>query len=297
MRLFRTFEEVQAFEDANWPVRLAAESPIAASERWPIHCLVCERDVEAAVNIGALFGDAPNLREGIVCPVCGMGNRNRLMAQLVHDLAPIAQFRKVAVFEPRSVYTAMLEKAGYEVAHSAFLPGTNAAEHQDMTATTYRDGQFDLAVHNDVLEHIPDTRAALRDNHRILRPGGKLIFTCPIFAIRSTIVRARMGEDGQVEHILEPEIHGDPLAADGVLAFYNMGIDLLEAVREAGFADVGLAVWYDPALGFTTNNHPLKNAADGSAVGNMLPAVVVATKEPAGRWLNSLFAGSRRRGA
>jgi SAM-dependent methyltransferase len=295
LRLFSTFEQVHAFEDALWPARVALETAIAASDHWPIICPVCELSVQSGVNIGAWFGSAPNLREGMGCPHCGLSNRNRLMATLIRDLAPVATFPDAAVFEPHSPFTAALIRAGYQIEHSAFLPSTDAAEHQDMTATTYRAGQFDLAVHNDVLEHIPDFHAALRENHRIVRPGGKLIFTCPIFAIRNTIVRARLLADGQVEHILEPEIHGDPLAADGVLAFYNFGFDLVAAVRDAGFVDAALAVWYDPAFGFTTNNHPVKNVEDGSAVGNMLPAAIVATKAaPRSGWLGSALAGLRR---
>jgi predicted metalloprotease with PDZ domain len=40
---------------------------------------------------------------------------------------------------------------------------------------------------------------------------------------------------GQVEHLLPPEIHGDPVAG-GVLCYYHFGWDLLDQARAAGFA-------------------------------------------------------------
>jgi SAM-dependent methyltransferase len=40
---------------------------------------------------------------------------------------------------------------------------------------------FDFAIASDVLEHLPDARAALRNWLQVLRPGGRLLVLCPAF--------------------------------------------------------------------------------------------------------------------
>jgi SAM-dependent methyltransferase len=43
--------------------------------------------------------------------------------------------------------------------------------------------QFDLVTAIDVLEHIPDDAAGLREIHRVLRPGGTVVITVPAFQV------------------------------------------------------------------------------------------------------------------
>lgn len=44
----------------------------------------------------------------------------------------------------------------------------------------FGDGSFDAVFCNDSINHLPDRAAVLRDWHRVLRPGGRLLFTDPI---------------------------------------------------------------------------------------------------------------------
>lgn len=43
----------------------------------------------------------------------------------------------------------------------------------------FEDGEFDLVVSFEVIEHVPDEKAALREIFRVLKPGGQFFFTIP----------------------------------------------------------------------------------------------------------------------
>ncbi len=45
----------------------------------------------------------------------------------------------------------------------------------------FDDGSFDLAVSFDVIEHLDNDRAALRELRRVVRPGGPLVVTVPAY--------------------------------------------------------------------------------------------------------------------
>jgi SAM-dependent methyltransferase len=115
------------------------------------------------------------------------------------------------------------------------LGGQGTLNEADITALRDPDASFDAIGCFDVLEHVPDYRAALREFARVLAPGGRLVLTIPFLETeQQTLVRARLRDDGSIEHLEPEEIHGDPVSG-GVLCFYHFGWDLLDALREAGF--------------------------------------------------------------
>jgi ubiquinone/menaquinone biosynthesis C-methylase UbiE len=52
---------------------------------------------------------------------------------------------------------------------------------------------FDVVIVNEVLEHVPDQEAALREIHRVLKPNGKFLLFCPnrlfLFETHGLIIR------------------------------------------------------------------------------------------------------------
>ncbi len=114
--------------------------------------------------------------------------------------------------------------------------------NEDITRLTYGDATFDLVLSSDTLEHVPDFPAALRETRRVLRPGGRHLFTVPIVASRPTTqARASIGPEGELVHHLPPLYHGRgagiyryvPVGAD-LLTFTEFGRDLVEHIRDVG---------------------------------------------------------------
>lgn len=247
-------------------------------------CHLCRRLVEFAIDGGPDFGPGhPNLREGLVCE-CGAKNRDRLMMLASRDL--LAGARHVVFFGALSGWARwarethgdrilFCEYLGEKADPGAIVPIDGLiVQNEDMTRMTLPDASTDLVLHQDVLEHIPDYRAGLRETLRVLRPGGQTIFTAPFFhALDQTFVRAAFNEAGELIHYAAPELHGDPLVPEGILAFYNFGWTLVDDLRAEGFSDVRLRMLYRPDLGIVSNGCP-------EPTGHMMPIVVAATKPP-----------------
>jgi SAM-dependent methyltransferase len=75
--------------------------------------------------------------------------------------------------------------------HEVLAHGYTGFSATEASAIPLPDGSFDFAVSICVLEHIPDLDAALREAHRLVVPGGRLLFTTPAPAFRGATLEAR----------------------------------------------------------------------------------------------------------
>ena len=64
-------------------------------------------------------------------------------------------------------------------AGDVLAPGGSATARGDATRLPFPDGTFDRIIAAEVLEHIPDDEAAIRELARVLRPGGTMAVTVP----------------------------------------------------------------------------------------------------------------------
>ena len=109
---------------------------------------------------------------------------------------------------------------------------------ENLLALSYPSNVFDVVFSNDVFEHVPDLDKALSEISRVLVPCGVLISTFPfLYRRESGLVKARL-VDGNLQFLLEPEYHGNPMRPDeGSLVFELPGWDILDRAKTAGFAD------------------------------------------------------------
>ena len=111
----------------------------------------------------------------------------------------------------------------------------NGIPCQDVQDLRFPSGTFDLVTSTEVFEHVPDDAKGFSEIHRVLKPGGLLVFTVPLTRNPVTVERARRFSDGRVEHLLPPEYHSDRLRGRGkILAYRNYGRDIVDRLRGAG---------------------------------------------------------------
>jgi SAM-dependent methyltransferase len=204
----------------------------------------------------------PWWRETVTCPSCRLNSRMRLSVHLLERHLTPGPASRIYLTEHTTALFSRLAKRFPQTVGSEFLrDGTvagrvNAARirHEDLTALTFGDASFQFVVSLEVLEHVPDYKAALRECARVLRPGGTLLLTAPFHGGEQNLVRARMGQHGEIEHIEPPEYHGDPLSPEGCLCFYHFGWELLDDLRSAGFRDVVGVMCWSRDLGYLGEN-------------------------------------------
>ncbi len=200
----------------------------------------------------------PNWRETLTCPVCGMNNRQRLVATLLREELEPSRNRAVYFMEQITPMFRWAETAfpqhriiGSEYLGDAFDGGQvrEGIRHEDMMNLSFPAESLDLIVSNDVFEHVPKPVRAFSECARTLRRGGTLLATVPFHEdYDESVTRARL-EDGGLHHVLPPEFHENPMSRKGSLVFTDFGWDLLTMARDAGFEDIHIAAYASGALG------------------------------------------------
>ncbi|AGX88396.1 class I SAM-dependent methyltransferase [Candidatus Symbiobacter mobilis] len=108
----------------------------------------------------------------------------------------------------------------------------------DMHALPYPDNTFDVVIHSDTLEHVPNPIHALAECRRVLKPEGTLCFTVPIVVGRMS--RSRIG--------LPHSYHGNATTvSEDLVVVTEFGADVWTYVIEAGFTEVTLHTLSYPA--------------------------------------------------
>ena len=213
----------------------------------PGECAVCRAPRTFSVDAAYASRDGrgklvPNWRERLVCAGCGLNNRMRASIEFIgwmglRSIDPLYVTEQVT-----SLFRAIASRfplcIGSEYLRDGTPPGRiNGANVrcEDVTRLSFPDSCVAGICSFDVLEHVPDYRAALAEFARVLRPGGALILSIPFDAnADQTLVRARVDGKGRIEHLLEPEYHGDPLSPEGALCFYHFGWSLLADLQGVG---------------------------------------------------------------
>lgn len=206
-------------------------------------CPVCGHKVNFS-------GFTSNLRESGICSDCGSFNRQRQMAATIRrrfqmrDDGPLVFPAGTVIYNTETtgaVHAALRAMPDYlssEYFGPEFAPGTMVGDrrHEDLQRLSFSDGCIDLVLSSDVLEHMPAPYIAHEEIFRVLRPGGRHIFTVPFIPSQGRDdVRAEL-INGEIVYRADQLFHGDPVRPDtGVLVWTIFGMEMLLKLSELRF--------------------------------------------------------------
>jgi hypothetical protein len=199
----------------------------------------------------------PNWREHLNCLECGLVNRVRASLHLLRQEFAPSPDDAIYVTEQITPTYAWLKRRFPNTQGSEYFVGKHRSGdlidgilHQDVQQMSFPDDVFDHILTFDVLEHVPDHGMALREFFRCLKPGGRLMVTVPFrWTSQTHQIRAELRSNGEIEHFMEPEYHGNPVDMEaGALCFRYFGWQLLDELREIGFTDAEVIFYWSEQL-------------------------------------------------
>jgi SAM-dependent methyltransferase len=230
-------------------------------------CFVCDKVVDFKMDIPTttVGGAKPallNWRERLNCPSCGLCNRARAAVHVLQREC-LPKRDDVIYMTEQTTRLYLIIKEDYPATIGSELLGgevpfgqTNAkgVRNESVTGLTFPDNSLDFILSVDVLEHVPAYRKGFAECLRCLKPGGMMLFSVPFIPKNeATLVRATVGANGSVTHLLPPEYHGDPINSAGCLCFYHFGWDILSSLRAAGFGKAEALLYWSSDFGYLGN--------------------------------------------
>ena len=254
-------------------------------------CLICGANVSFCVDQksggkrrGSQF--LPNWRERMVCPLCGMNNRQRLIATLVRQELNSKVGKNVYFMEQVTPLFSWAAKnfKGNQIVGSEYLGakydggasirnglralklfcrfrffeavkiGFTGIRHENIEVLSFPNNSLDLIVSNDVFEHVPNYLQGFQECCRVLRTGGVMIVAIPFHAERKESVCRASLINGKFQYIHPPTFHGNPVSKDGSLVFTDFGWDLIKEIKMQGFSDAYMSSFAAPEYGHLGNN-------------------------------------------
>lgn len=173
-------------------------------------------------------------QQGLQCTVCKSNLRSMTLASaILKELNINETFAEACVGNAalRDLQVLEINEAGNLSSYLSQLPGRFLASYPqyDMQHLAFSDASFDIVIHSDTLEHVPDGVRALRECGRVIAPGGFLAFTIPIIPDRLTRHR----------NASLPSYHGNEAdRKDDFIVYREYGGDFWREFFEAGFSNV-----------------------------------------------------------
>lgn len=183
-----------------------------------------------------------NRQQGRYCTECLANLRSIALAKAILESYHYNGTFKEFVRSPQALKLKVLEINEAAKLHEFLkeMPNHRIAKYPecDMQNMNYDSESWDMVIHSDTLEHVPDPIKAIRECKRILRYDGRLFFTIPIIVDRLSMSRCGMPKS----------YHGTDLTKDSDFAVCTeFGADYWKYIVQAGFSSLRLCVLDYPA--------------------------------------------------
>jgi len=206
-----------------------------------------------------------SIRENGLCPDCKASLRYRHQASIIlrnyssSPLQPFSQlvvepsFQKLFIYEPGIIgpfRNYFKDRTNYITSY--FWDGIksgcyhNGIRCENLEQLSFDDNTFDLIISSDIFEHIRKPYAAFGEIKRVLKPGGRHIFTIPMSWPLSRKTKFRVDTSGETDiPIAKPAYHGSPMDKKGSLVYTDFGLDLVKHLKSIGFLTDYSGVMYN----------------------------------------------------
>ena len=241
-------------------------------------------------------GGAVTKRPRALCPHCGSLERHRVLALVLEGLTPtLAAARIVLDVAPVPVLSRLLARD----TGGLYLPididpaadSRRVMMQADLTRIPLPDDSVDVIMCTQVLEHVPDDLAAMREIRRVLSPNGIAFVNIPFRPGTvtdedpSAPVEERIRRFGQADHVrFYGDDFDDRLRAAGLGFVHTTGPELVgpELAQRIGLVDplgkVGAELMVGEGMSFGAvfwiGHLPMAHTAKRAPEGARLPSTI-----------------------
>lgn len=233
--------------------------------RFPGFCLVCGKPTIFSIRDS-------NFRESCDCRRCRAFNRQRQIAAVIcrgagaqgryRSLARLARDDRLAIYNTESsgaIHKILKPMARYKA--SEYLGPdhrsgdiVNGLLHQDLERLSFAEDSFDVVISGDVFEHVPHPYAGHAEILRVLKPGGRHVFSVPFHQDQyQDDIRAETDSEGNPKLLKDPIYHLDPVRPEGALVYTIFALEMLVKLNRLGFR-TNLYHLYQPWYGILGPN-------------------------------------------
>lgn len=209
------------------------------------YCSCCRQDTVFTVH-----GDW--LRDAYLCDKCGSIPRQRALQYILDKY--FSDWSSLNIHESSPSNT-LISQYCDNYSSSQYLEGVplgsekNGVRCEDLEKLTYADETFDLVITQDVMEHVSAPEVAFKSIMRIIKRGGAHVFTTPKhLGLLTSYPRIRVTENG-IEHLFEPNYHGNPVGDGRALVTWDYGDDFENLVMEWTEGPIQTYIIRDRSLG------------------------------------------------